>query len=286
MNRIVLLGFVLSFALAACSREEPLSEAPEPEATTEDVPPEAPAEAAAGEADEEAQPELVEESAAEPDEAQAENQPILLARGTEPATVAAPPREWNYSEGQHYHRLVPTQPTVGGANKIEVAEIFWYGCPHCDDFDPQINAWVENMPPNARFVRIPAVWNPLARLHGRLYYTEEVLAKNEKLTDVKAFHAAVFTEFHRRSNRLTSEAAIQKLFERFGVSKEDFLATWNSFEVNQKIRVADDLVKRYNVTGVPAVVVNGKYRTGAAEAGSYPKLLKVVDELIERETIP
>lgn len=286
MNRIVLLGFVLSFALAACSREEPSSEAPEPEATTEDVAPEAPAEAAAGEADEEAQPELVEESAAEPDEAQAENQPILLARGTEPATVAAPPREWNYSEGQHYHRLVPTQPTVGGANKIEVAEIFWYGCSHCDDFDPHINAWVENMPPNARFVRIPAVWNPLARLHGRLYYTEEVLAKNEKLTDVKVFHAAVFTEFHRRSNRLTSEAAIQKLFERFGVSKEDFLATWNSFEVNQKIRVADDLVKRYNVTGVPAVVVNGKYRTGAAEAGSYPKLLKVVDELIERETIP
>ncbi|MCH6550313.1 MAG: hypothetical protein IH812_10860, partial [Proteobacteria bacterium] len=176
MNRIVLLGFVLSFALAACSREEPSSEAPEPEATTEDVAPEAPAEAAAGEADEEAQPELVEESAAEPDEAQAENQPILLARGTEPATVAAPPREWNYSEGQHYHRLVPTQPTVGGANKIEIAEIFWYGCSHCDDFDPQINAWAENIPPNARFVRIPAVWNPLARLHGRLYYTEEVLA--------------------------------------------------------------------------------------------------------------
>ncbi len=285
MNRIVLLGVVLSFALAACSREEPSSEAPEPEASTEDVAPQTPAEAATGDVDEEAQPELVEESAAEPDEAQAEHQPILLARETEPATVAAPPREWNYSEGRHYHRLVPTQPTVGGANKIEVAEIFWYGCSHCDDFDPQINAWAENMPPNARFVRIPAVWNPLARLHGRLYYTEEVLAKNGKLTDVRVFHAAVFNEFHRRNNRLTSEAAVQKLFERFGVSKEDFLTTWNSFEVNQKIRVADDLVKRYNVTGVPAVVVNGKYRTGAAEAGTYPKLLKVVDELIERETI-
>lgn len=285
MNKIVLLGFVLSFALAACSREEPSSEAPEPEAVTEDVAPEAPAEAAAGDADEGAQPELVEESAAEPDEAQAEKQPILLARETAPATVTAPLREWRYSEGQHYHRLVPTQPTVGGANKIEIAEIFWYGCSHCDDFDPQINAWAENIPPNARFVRIPAVWNPLARLHGRLYYTEEVLAKNEKLTDVEVFHAAVFTEFHRKSNRLTSEGAIQKLFERFGVSEEDFLSTWNSFEVNQKIRVANDLVKRYNVTGVPAVVVNGKYRTGAAEAGSYPNLLSVVDELIERETI-
>jgi len=266
MNKIVLLGFVLSFALAACSREEPSSEAPEPEAVTEDVAPEAPAEAATGDADEGAQPELVEESAAEPDEAQAEKQPILLARETAPATVTAPLREWRYSEGQHYHRLVPTQPTVGGANKIEIAEIFWYGCPHCDDFDPQINAWSENIPPNARFVRIPAVWNPLARLHGRLYYTEEVLAKNGKLIDVEVFHTAVFTEFHRKS-------------------EDDFLTTWNSFEVNQKIRVANDLVKRYNVTGVPAVVVNGKYRTGAAEAGSYPNLLKVVDELIERETI-
>jgi len=285
MNRSVLLGFVLSFALAACSREEPSSEAPDPEVLTEDVASETPAEAATKDADDEAQPELVEESAAEPDEAQAENQPILLARETEPATVASPPREWNYSQGRHYHRLVPTQPTVDGADKIEVAEVFWYGCKHCDDFEAQLNAWVEKLPANARFVRIPAVWNPLARLHGRLYYTEEVLAKNGKLTDIRLFHAAVFNEFHRRSNRLTSEGAIQKLFERFGVSKEDFLTTWNSFEVNQKIRVADDLVKRYNVTGVPAVVVNGKYRTGAAEAGSYPKLLEVVDELIERETI-
>jgi thiol:disulfide interchange protein DsbA len=285
MNKIFVLGFVLSFALAGCSREEPSSEAPEPEASTEEVAPEAPAEAAVGDAVEEAQPELVEESAAEPDEAQAEKQPILLAPETEPATAAAPPRAWSYSEGQHYHRLVPTQPTVGGANKIEIAEIFWYGCSHCDDFDPQINAWSENIPPDARFIRIPAVWNPLARLHGRLYYTEEVLAKNGKLTDVGAFHAAVFTEFHRKSNRLTSEGAIQKLFERFGVNEEDFLTTWNSFEVNQKIRVANDLVKRYNVTGVPAVVVNGKYRTGATEAGSYANLLKVLDELIERETI-
>ena len=121
MNKIVLLGFILSFALAGCSREEPSREAPEPEASTEEVAPEAPAEAVTGDAEEEAQPELVEESAAEPDEAQAEKQPILLARETEAATVAAPPRAWSYSEGQHYHRLVPTQPTVGGANKVEIA---------------------------------------------------------------------------------------------------------------------------------------------------------------------
>jgi thiol:disulfide interchange protein DsbA len=77
------------------------------------------------------------------------------------------------------------------------------------------------------------------------------------------------------------------MFEGFGVSQDDFLNAWNSFEVNQKIRVADDLVRRYNVTGVPAVVINGKYRTGAGpnEAGSVRTLLEVIDELVVRETV-
>jgi thiol:disulfide interchange protein DsbA len=282
MRRIVFLGFVLSFILVACGREEPVTETPEPEETMEEAAPEAPAEAAT---EDEAQPELVEESAAEPDDAQAEEQPILLAPDAAPEAAATVPRDWAFSEGQHYHRLVPTQPTVGGADKIEVAEVFWYGCPHCFNFESTINGWAATVPANARFIRIPAVWNPLARLHGRLYYTEEVLARNGKLADADGFHAAVFNEFHRKGNRLTSEDAIQKLFDRFGVSGDDFSNAWNSFEVNQKVRVADDLVRRYNVTGVPAVVVNGKYRTGASEAGSYPKLLEVVDELIARETV-
>lgn len=283
MRKTVFLGFVAAFVLLGCSSEEPA--ATEPEAVVEDTAPETVAEPVVAETGEEEQPELVEESAADTDEEEAPDQPILLARETQAVDATVAPREWQYSEGQHYHRLVPTQPTVGGADKVEVAEVFWYGCPHCFNFEPAINTWAESVPANARFIRIPAVWNPLAKLHGRLYYTEEVLARNEKLADVAGFHAAVFVEFHRKANRLTSEDAIQKLFERFGVSQDDFLSTWNSFEVNQKVRVADDLVRRYNVTGVPALVVNGKYRTGASDAGSYPKLLEVVDELIERETI-
>lgn len=279
MRKILLFGFVIGFLMVACSSEESATSAPEN--PVEDVAAETPAETAVSDTEDEAQPELVEESAAEPDEAQTEDQPILLAQDTTPA--AAQPRQ--FTEGKHYHRLVPAQPTVGGADKIEVAEIFWYGCPHCFNFEPTINTWAESIPANARFVRIPAVWNPLARLHGRLYYTEEVLARNGKLDNVEGFHSAVFTEFHRKGNRLTSENTIQKLFERFGVSSEDFFSVWNSFEVNQKVTTAADLVKRYNVTGVPAVVVNGKYRTGASDAGSYPKVLEVVDELIDRESI-
>lgn len=283
MKKTVFLACVLGIALTACTRDEPPKEITAPETTPDAAVPETAAETVVP--DEAAQPELVEESAAEPDEAQAEDQPILLARNEEPELTPAPSREWKFSAGQHYHRLVPTQPTVGGADRIEVAEVFWYGCPHCYDFESHINRWAEDVPANARFVRIPAVWNPLARLHGQLYYTEEVLAGNGKLDNVEAFHAAVFNEFHNKRNRLTSEDAIQNLFERFGVSRDDFLAAWNSFEVDRKIRVANDLVRRYNVTGVPAVVVNGKYRSGAAEAGSYEKLIELIDELVERETI-
>lgn len=284
MKRLVFFSLVSSFVLLACSSEE--STTTEPEAVVQDATPAtSPEEAQIADTGDEAQPELVEESAAEAVDEQADDQPIVLARETEAA--AAVPRQWKFSEGKQYHRLVPTQPTVGGSDKIEVAEVFWYGCPHCYSFEPQINKWAETVPANARFIRIPAVWNPLAKLHGRIYYTEEVLARNGKLADMKAFHAAVFSEFHVKSNRLTNEDAIQKLFERFGVSKDDFLGTWNSFEVNQKIRVADDLVRRYNVTGVPAIVVNGKYRTGAGpnEAGSVQTLLEVMDELVARETV-
>jgi thiol:disulfide interchange protein DsbA len=227
------------------------------------------------------QPQMVEESAAEEDEAQSEERPIILAQAAAPA----PNREWKYKEGTNFVRMVPTQPTVGGADKIEVAEIFWYGCAHCYDFETYINRWLESKPANVRFVRIPAVWNPLVKLHAQLYYTEEVLVKNGKIADPAQFRAAVFAEYHRRGNRLASESAIQELFAKHGVSADDFSNTWKSFEVSQKLRVAQDLARRYSIASVPAVVVNGKYRTGAGEAGGYPALMELIDELIARETV-
>ncbi len=199
--------------------------------------------------------------------------------------MPAASQEWKYKEGTNFVRMVPTQPTVGGADMIEVAEIFWYGCNHCYDFETYVNRWLENKPANVRFVRIPAVWNPLVKLHAQLYYTEEVLVKNDKIANPEQFRAAVFAEYHRRGNRMASESSIQALFERHDVSAEDFSSTWNSFEVSQKLRVAQDLARRYSIASVPTIVVNGKYRTGAGEAGGYPKLMDLIDELIARESV-
>jgi thiol:disulfide interchange protein DsbA len=277
MKHLTIMGVVLLF-LVACSQEEQATPAVEEQAAVETEAVESASDAVADEDAAEEVLEVVEESAAEPEE---DEQAILLARAdTKPAQ-----QEWQFTEGQHYTRLVPTQPKIGGADKIEVAEFFYYQCPHCYTFDPIIKDWAEGKPANVRFVQVPAMWNNMLVLHGRMFYTNEVLARNGIIKDGAAFNAAVYQEIHRRNNRLMSEAAIQKLFERFGVSADDFNATWNSFEVDQKMRVAADLAKRYSVASTPTIVVNGKYRVGGPGIGSYGTQLEVIDELIARESI-
>jgi len=282
MIRTKFILVLAALALSACGsddRAEPAMPAQTADTNTEQTVAE---EVTAPESDDtteaDAQPQMVEESSAASAD---EDKTIVLAR----AENTADDREWKFESGKNYAQLVPTQPTVGGADKIEVAEIFWYGCNHCYDFEQFINRWKETKDADVRFVRIPATWNPLVRLHAQLYYTEEVLAKSGQLKDPETFRAAVFAEYHRRGNRMASLDAIQAIFEKHGVSEEDFMSTWESFEVAQKLRVADDLQRRYSITGVPAVVVNGKYRSGAAEVGGYPQLLELIDELVERERI-
>ncbi|MCH9005420.1 MAG: thiol:disulfide interchange protein DsbA/DsbL [Proteobacteria bacterium] len=268
---------VLGLVLAGCSKEDAAEmSADEAAAVAEQVTdmatdiPESPV------ADTEALV-VVEESAAE---VEPEDQTIVLARADDELVAV---RNWQFKEGKNYTRMIPTQPTVGGADKIEVAEVFMYSCPHCYDLEAYINRWAEDKDPSIRFVRIPASFNQLALLHAQLYYTEIFLGKSGKLKDPVAFRNMVFEEYHRRSNRLTSQMAIQRLFARAGVNADDFNRIWNSFEVNQALRVAADLARRYNITSVPMVIVNGKYRTDMGMAGSYPKLIELIDELTVRE---
>ncbi len=275
INSIVTLT-ALALLVAGCSREETGKTPADETAATVQEAAETATEAAESVAAETESLEVVEESAAE---AEPEDQAIVLAKADDVAAA----RSWKYKEGVNFTRLVPTQSTVGGADKIEVAEAFMYSCPHCFHLEPYANKWAQNKDPNVRFVRIPVMFNQLAVLHGQLYYTEVFLAKNGKLQDPAAFRNMVFDEYHNRGNRLTSETAIQRLFARAGVSEEDFQRTWKSFEVNQALRVAQDLSRRYGIDSVPAVIVNGKYVTDVAKAGGPEELFDVIDELTARE---
>ena len=263
---ILLAAFLV---LAACSKEEAPAPVEEPAQVEAEAP--EPVEEAVEEAAEETL-EVVEESAAVEEESTEE--PIILAMADEDDA----PREWRFKEGQDYRRLVPTQPTVGGADKIEVAELFMYSCPHCYDLDPQMTRWAQDLDPAARFVRMPVIFNRVAQTHAQLFYTAELLATSERLKEPERFHEAVFAEFHARGNRLVSKEAIGRLFARFGVSASDFEKAWGSFYVNQKINEAADLTRRYGIAAVPVVIVNGKY-----VVDNKPGLIEIIDELLVRE---
>src|SRR5690606_6473820 len=189
MQRLLAASFILMLALAGCGEPEPPAPVAEPESVAEEAAPEAPAAPEEDATADETPTQVLEESATMPEEPPG-NEPIKLAR----ANVGEPQREWRFREGVHFERLVPTQPTIGGPDKIEVAEVFWYGCPHCRDFEPIINAWAERAPANVRFVRIPAAWNPLMKLHAQLYYTEQELVAKGAIANPESFRAAVFRE--------------------------------------------------------------------------------------------
>jgi len=196
--------------------------------------------------------------------------PIVLAQ-------AAAPAARKFKLGTHYERLTPTQPTSSGPNHIEVAEIFWYACPHCYTFDPYLESWKENLPDDVSFVRIPALWNELLQMHGRIYYTAEALGKLDEM------HSDIFREIHVNRNSLNNPALIGELFAKYGVDAATFDKTFESFAVYTKIQRADELARRYRVASVPTVIVNGKYTTNATMAGSYPNLIEVINELVDME---
>lgn len=269
-----------ALALVACGSEQQEAAAPQAEEPAAEQVAEATPEPVATESTADEVVQVVEESAAE-DVITDEEQPLMLAK----AESKTEDREWQFKEGTHFVRMVPSQPTWGGADKIEVAEFFWYGCPHCFDFEPYLARWKAQKDPNVRFVKVPAMWNAMVELHARMFYVEEILGRNGKIAEPEAFRQMVFAEYHRRGNRMTSIDAIYALFERVGVSREDFDSTWKSFEVDQNLRKARDLARRYSVASVPTIVVNGKYRTSGQEAGSYAKLIEVIDELTARESL-
>jgi thiol:disulfide interchange protein DsbA len=191
-----------------------------------------------------------------------------------PALALAAPA---YKEKIHYERVLPAQPTSTG-DKVEVVEMFWYGCPHCNSLEPYVNRWLKKKPAQAEFVRMPAIFRPDWELHARAYYTAEILGVLDKT------HDAMFEAIHQQKRRLNTDAEIQKLYAEHGVSAEDFNRVFRSFAVEAKIRRAKDMSERYGIRGVPALIVNGKYRTGAQQAGGNANIFRVVDYLVEQES--
>jgi protein dithiol oxidoreductase (disulfide-forming) len=189
--------------------------------------------------------------------------------------VAAPP----FEAGKHYAVLTPAQPTSTGAGKVEVAEVFMFGCPGCFGFEPYIQAWLDKKPDYINFVRLPAQWSshPESPMHARAYYTAEALGKLGEIEE------DFFNEVHRNGNLLDTEAKLAAFFAAHGVDEAAFKSTFNSFTVNAKLKRADELVQRYRVQSTPSVIVNGKYLTVGRMAGSVEAWFAIIEDLAARE---
>lgn len=183
----------------------------------------------------------------------------------------------SYAAGKGYKDLTSVQPTQDPA-KVEVIEFFWYGCPHCYQFEPELEKWHASMPANVTFIRQPAVFSKVWAQHAKAYYTAEVLGVVDKM------HADFFHAIQVNKQQLTSEDDLAKFFVAHGVDEAAFHDAYNSFIVDTKMRQAKSMGPRYGITGVPALVVNGKYLVNGKTAGSHGGMIKVLNELIAQES--
>jgi thiol:disulfide interchange protein DsbA len=199
------------------------------------------------------------------------------AEDAAPATspVAAPA---NYVEGQHFQVLDKPVKTVN-AEKIEVAEVFWYGCPHCFHFEPELIPWIKSLPDDVVFVHVPAIWREPMDLHAKMYYTAL------QLNLAGQIHPAIFKAMNIDKKLFSSEEEIARFFGGFGIDREKFRSVFNSFTTDSLIRQAGQKVRDYQIEGTPEIIVNGKYRISVRFDGvaNQKHMLRIASYLIDKE---
>ena len=160
------------------------------------------------------------------------------------------------------------------AGKIEVVEFFWYSCPHCYAFEPKLQAWLKKLPPDISFRRVPVAFRDDFVPQQRLYYTLEAMGKVDEL------HSKVFAEIHQNRQPTDREDRIVAFAEKNGLDRAKFQELYNSFNVSTKARKAKQLQDQYEVDGVPALGVAGRFYTDGTLAGGMDQALQAVDYLV------
>lgn len=176
-----------------------------------------------------------------------------------------------------YEVVTPPQPTLT-QSKIEVMEVFWYGCPHCHSLEPYLEKWLATKPDNVEFVRLPGVLNQSWVPHARAFYTAQKLGVMDKI------HKPLFDALHKDKKPIYTEDALREFFIEQGVDGDAFDKVYRSNEIDTRVKQALVMARNYKLTGVPALIVNGKYMTSGSLAHSFDNLLKTVDYLVGLES--
>lgn len=172
---------------------------------------------------------------------------------------------------------VPDPATVPNPTRIQVIDFFWYGCPYCNLFEPQLESWLDSKPDNVDFIRIPAVIRSGWSNHARAFYTAEALGVLDTL------HSQLFAAIHEEDQDLNDMDELSRIFADQGIERARFEEAFNSATVNRKVQEAGTLTRRYGIDSVPAIVVNGQYHTNPVLAGGASRILDAVNDLIAAE---
>ena len=175
-----------------------------------------------------------------------------------------------------YEVLQPPQLTETG-DRIEVVDVFWYGCPHCYTFLPLMEVYEQIKPEYVEIRRLPAIFRESWAAHARAWYTSMLLGVEHQT------HRVLFEEIHERRNPTDHKEALAAFFERQGVDRTRFEQTYDSFAVESLVRKSALMQQRYGIRGTPSVVVNGKYRVTGRLAGGLDNMIQVVMALVDRE---
>ena len=180
--------------------------------------------------------------------------------------------------GEHYFVLNKPVPTRD-KSKIEVVEMFSYGCPHCYEFEPLIKEWVKNKSNNIDFWYFPAVWNQPMNLFAKAFYAAH------ELNILETIHIPLFTTIVIEQKKMNNENDLANFFTEYGIDKKDFVKAFNSAAVEKQATLALKHVHSYSPAGVPEIIVNGKYRIDRMRAGGLKEMLDVADYLINKELV-
>ncbi|WP_417578646.1 thiol:disulfide interchange protein DsbA/DsbL [Nitrincola sp.] len=182
-----------------------------------------------------------------------------------------------YEAGVHYQEL-PSAVTTSDPEKVEVVAVFGYPCPHCANLEPMLSSWAQQQSAeDLDFKHLPVVfsrnWEPFARA----YYVAELSGKVEET------HQAMFDAVHVHSTRLRGVDDFAGFYSDYGLEEDEFNKLYDSFAVDTRLKQGQARLRAYQITAVPAMVVNGKYQVTGSMAGSNSEMLKVVNYLIEKE---
>ncbi len=204
---------------------------------------------------------------------------ILILALLAPLAFTALAQPEKYVAGSHY-TILDTPVKTNDAGKIEVVEAFWYGCAHCFRFEPLIENWHAQAPADVDFIQLPAVWNPLMKVHAQAFYAAEAMGALDKL------HTPIFNAINMERNRLQNEKELTELVTKHGVSEADFMQAFNSFSVRTKVNQVERKMKDYQIQSTPNMIVNGKYLVVNNQSVlTQQDMLDVVDFLVDKERL-